>query len=319
MAQFNPPSFARPREYGDIPRSIDAVFEAYQQRKNQARANRIQDLGLAAQGIDPALAMGEGPESTAYLESLVSDFIARRGKKDTAAGEQSAAELEKTKAETEALRAPKNVDALLAKRVQDGEITLEEAVKMKASSTPGANIKAPPGFRFTSSGNLEAIPGGPAALKEEKIDEKSAKSSAAMADQSRRIIGTIDQALSKVGYTTAGIGGQIMSNIPGTQSSDLEADLATIKANLGFAELQAMRQSSPTGGALGAVSERELIALESTIASLKQKQSPEQLRKRLLEIKDHYSRWADTVSGKATQATPAKAPTKSGRFIVEVE
>lgn len=68
-----------------------------------------------------------------------------------------------------------------------------------------------------------------------------------------------------------------LSAIPGTEAQALKNNLATIKANIGFDKLQAMRDASPTGGALGQVSERELGFLQSVFGSLDQSQSSEEL------------------------------------------
>ena len=51
----------------------------------------------------------------------------------------------------------------------------------------------------------------------------------------------------------------------------------TIKSSIGFDRLQQMRDESPTGGALGQVSELELITLQSTLGSLDLNQSDEAL------------------------------------------
>ncbi len=57
-----------------------------------------------------------------------------------------------------------------------------------------------------------------------------------------------------------------------------------------------MREASPTGGALGSVSERELSQLNAALGSISQKQSPEQLKKNLLKIKDHYQKAVDAIN-----------------------
>ena len=78
--------------------------------------------------------------------------------------------------------------------------------------------------------------------------------------------------------------------MPGTKARDFEAKLDTLKANIGFDRLQKMRDESPTGGALGQVSEMELRQLNAALGGLDQSQSPEQLRENLLRIRDHYIR-----------------------------
>lgn len=90
----------------------------------------------------------------------------------------------------------------------------------------------------------------------------------------------VDQARNMVGFWTTGpMSG--LSGVPGTPAANLAATIDTIEANLSFDALQAMRDSSPTGGALGQVTERELALLSATVASLRQSQSPEQLRQNL--------------------------------------
>jgi len=87
------------------------------------------------------------------------------------------------------------------------------------------------------------------------------------------------------------------SSIPGTPAYDLSQTLQTVKANIGFDALNAMRQSSPTGGALGQVSERELGYLQSVLSSLEQAQSPSQLQENLsiaeTQIEESWKRIAD--------------------------
>ena len=84
--------------------------------------------------------------------------------------------------------------------------------------------------------------------------------------------------------TTTGLVGQLSSGIGGSPAKDLDSTLATIKANLGFQELQDMRNNSPTGGALGQVSDFENRQLQSLSSNLDQSQSQEQLQQNLQEI-----------------------------------
>lgn len=90
--------------------------------------------------------------------------------------------------------------------------------------------------------------------------------------------------------TNAGFGGKILSAIPGSDAYDFAARLETIKANIGFDKLQAMRDASPTGGALGQVSEMELRQLNASMGNLDIGQSPEQLRENLIAVREQYIR-----------------------------
>ena len=59
-----------------------------------------------------------------------------------------------------------------------------------------------------------------------------------------------------------------------------------------------MRNSSPTGGALGNVSNKELASLESAVASLDQTLDPRVLRNNLNQIKTSYSNWRNAALSK---------------------
>jgi hypothetical protein len=151
------------------------------------------------------------------------------------------------------------------------------------------------GFRWKADGTMEPIPGGPADRRNTEAGIREQRSRDAAIAQADRVIGKVDQAMQSTGLLSAGPAARVL-NLPGTPARDLQATLETIKANLGFAELQAMRDASPTGGALGAIAVQELTALQATVASLEQTQSPEQLRKSLGQIRGHYTRWKDVVN-----------------------
>ena len=64
-----------------------------------------------------------------------------------------------------------------------------------------------------------------------------------------------------------------------------------------------MRDQSPTGGALGQVAVQEINALQATVSSLDQQQSPSQLKASLDKIDRHYRRWQEIVGGATGGAT----------------
>jgi hypothetical protein len=74
---------------------------------------------------------------------------------------------------------------------------------------------------------------------------------------------------------------------PSTESGRLAQLLKTVKANIGFDELQQMRENSPTGGALGQVAVQEIDFLQSVLGSLEQAQRPEDVKYNLRRI-DNY-------------------------------
>lgn len=117
--------------------------------------------------------------------------------------------------------------------------------------------------------------------KQKAISSKALASTQAFHSKMENITKKIDEVLPRIGTSTSGFVGSKIASIPGTSAHDLEKDLDTIKANFGFQELQEMRNNSPTGGALGAVTERELALLQSVYSNLENSQSPSQLKKNL--------------------------------------
>lgn len=111
----------------------------------------------------------------------------------------------------------------------------------------------------------------------------------------KNMLNTIDDIINRVGSTTAGFGGSILKSIPSSDAYDLNSDIETVKANFGFDRLQAMRDMSPTGGALGQVAVQELSALQASVANLDTNQSPDQLKKNLKKARTHYENWLNTI------------------------
>lgn len=115
----------------------------------------------------------------------------------------------------------------------------------------------------------------------------------------QRTVGLIDQALPNISAKTTGILGATTSKIPGTDAYNLARILESIKANIGFSELQAMRDASKTGGALGQIAVQELNFLQSVLGSLDIGQSTPVLKKNLEDIKASLGRWNQAAEGGA--------------------
>jgi hypothetical protein len=185
-------------------------------------------------------------------------------------------------------------------------------------TTPTA--KPPPGFRYKADApdQLEPIPGGP----KDTTPKDNARAAGAI-QKADIVIGKVDEAMKNVGFSSTGLTGTVMGMVPGTKAYDLDKTIDTIKANLGFTELQAMRDASPTGGALGQVAIQELAMLQSTVASLEKGQSEDQLRKGLGQVRTHFQNWKNAVQqaqAGGTTPAPTDAPKrkvfnpKTGKF-----
>jgi hypothetical protein len=100
---------------------------------------------------------------------------------------------------------------------------------------------------------------------------------------------TIEEALALADATTTGMAAKATKNIPGTDAFTLREKLKTIQANIAFGYLQEMRNNSPTGGAVGQLSERELELMGVTKASLNQDLDDDALRANLERIKQELT------------------------------
>jgi hypothetical protein len=87
-----------------------------------------------------------------------------------------------------------------------------------------------------------------------------------------------------------GLAGAVLKNLPGSNANDVAAAIETVVSSIGFDRLQAMRDASPTGGALGQVSERELGQLNASIGNLRQSQSLGQFKSNLAIVKANLQR-----------------------------
>jgi len=124
---------------------------------------------------------------------------------------------------------------------------------------------------------------------------------------------SIDTAIEQAsGFTTTGFIGQITSGIGGMPAHDLQGTLETIKSNIGFDRLQEMRANSPTGGALGQVSEMENKLLQSVWGALNQSQTEDQFVKNLeavrAQTKESWKRILDAYE--KDYGVPYKSPEK---------
>jgi hypothetical protein len=100
----------------------------------------------------------------------------------------------------------------------------------------------------------------------------------------------------------AGFMGSILKYVGGTQASNIESALITIKANLGFEQMQAMKNATPTGATgLGQIAIKEFEALQAVVRSLDQKQESEQLVKSLEAVSKRLSNWSAAVQAEAEQ------------------
>lgn len=128
-----------------------------------------------------------------------------------------------------------------------------------------------------------------------KEDDKKLQREAESIMDARQNVDFINKALSLVdsaydyGALPTGVGqfgASMAANVAGTAAYDLESVLTTIRARIGFDKLQEMRQNSPTGGALGQVSDFENRLLQATEGNLQLGVDPNLMKESLLNIRN---------------------------------
>lgn len=99
--------------------------------------------------------------------------------------------------------------------------------------------------------------------------------------QNTIVMDDITRAKSLIGPMTTGAAASL-ADLPifgnSTPAGQLKNRITTIKANVGFDKLQNMRENSPTGGALGNVTEKEIAFLQAVFGSLETAQTEQDLR-----------------------------------------
>lgn len=123
------------------------------------------------------------------------------------------------------------------------------------------------------------------AQRENRAKQSKARLASASIERRGNLVNSkIDESIRLIGPYTTGWGG-LLSGLPESEARTLKNNLDTIKANVGFGELQAMRDASPTGGALGQVSEMENRLLQAVNGALDQLANGEDIRQSLEDIK----------------------------------
>lgn len=177
--------------------------------------------------------------------------------------------------------------------------------------TMGATLRdyigsVPPDYRmvFDDQGNpsMTLIPGSPTDRAEQKLAQmrqQGSLSSGAYTDkayENMRDLRIIAESADERMLPIFGPIGNLIAKTTVGPAADARALVDTISASIAFDRLDAMRKASPTGGALGQVSEGELALLKATLGSLSFSQSREQFLNQLDGIMQEYERLLTILS-----------------------
>ena len=179
---------------------------------------------------------------------------------------------------------------------------------------------APEGFRWfgkpDGSRALEPIPGGPAAIKVSEAEDKKVAEAEArqnLADDAKLSAATtltqVQRAKELIDRPMAqGFGSSISGFFGGTSGQDLEATYDVIRANEALTRIIALKKASPTGSTgFGALNLKELEVLQSRFAKLSRSVSDESAKTALNDLEGVLLKaFPDLKQTKASQSTPVR-------------
>lgn len=133
---------------------------------------------------------------------------------------------------------------------------------------------------------MEPIAGGPAAIEQEQAAEQEARKASTKGTMTSTILNAAKEARNLADAYSTGVGAAFLQNVPMTDARKVAGNVKVLQAQATIETLNAMRQESPTGGALGNVTERENAMLAAKAGLLDPLASAEDFKRQL----DEYER-----------------------------
>lgn len=263
-----------------------------------------------------AISSGEGPEAISKLTAV----------RDRAKTAVEAAGQEKKSTDaliSEALQIQANPNASEKDKKWADEI-LNRAAPFKQGTALQGKVWDPVKQTYVD------LPGSKADMEAVKAEKAKIKGLFSAINSSMNVKQVMEDALKLVRPDTVGIYAYGVGPIPGkasikgTDSYNLLSAVKTIQSNLGFDKLQAIRDASKTGGALGNVSNKEIEFLQGAVRNLDIGQSEDVLRKNLQAIYESYARLQasleeDLKEAQESQANrPQNKPATTGGNLVDM-
>lgn len=145
----------------------------------------------------------------------------------------------------------------------------------------------------TGAKSLAPIAGGPAALEAEAEEAKAAQRRGMADAATQTIVSTAAKAREAAGARTlTGPLGSLAAINPATQNAEMYRQVESLKSQAALENINAMRQASPTGGALGAASDADMLLLREKSGALDPR-SPNFLR----DLDDYELTLLQTIHG----------------------
>ena len=197
----------------------------------------------------------------------------------------------------------------------------EEARKAGATSRAQAEVRGslpppPAGYRYNSDFTaLEPISGSSQAQSQTERRSSQVAAANVVTRDIDRVLERLDTAVLPV----TGLGATTMAAlVGGSPAADVKRLRDSLEANIAFNKLNELRQQSPTGGALGNVTDKDMDLLKAVVGSLSQDQSPRQFRENLLNVRAEFMRvihgdnWREVAPPPREPPPPERLPGRRG-------
>jgi hypothetical protein len=255
-----------------------------------------------ASGINPAILQAltdprATPQTRAVAQALMQQQMQQNDPLRRLQIQQAEIELERARNPQQ--KTPDSVTALQMRAAEAGlrPGTPEYQKFMLSGGDKGITINnegnIPAGYQAVRDAqgritSIEPIPGSPAALEMEQA-LKSRETQGGRRETATDVITTAASEarnLIKNGTLATGSLGRLASNLTESDAAELRRQIDVLKSNATIENLTAMRQASPTGGALGSVTEKEGAMLAAASGAIDPDAGKEQVEKAL----DNYER-----------------------------
>jgi hypothetical protein len=263
---------------------VAALSRAMAETARQDPAAALGTLGVFAQSLDPEI------NTAVFGEGKAEGPLSPQGKlkADLDAGRITQAQFDEASKPSQPL-----VNVNTGSNSEIG--TIPQGYELVTDPTTGARSMRP-------------IQGGPEDMSAKTAArEDSAVANASIVKESIAQARTL--AVNEDGFfPSTGLVGKRLREVGGTAANDLRSSIESITGNIAFDRLQKMREESPTGGALGAVSDTEMRLLSSTIASLDQSTTRELFLTNLARVEAVYDDIIRKFSAYPAAGSPGSQP-----------
>jgi hypothetical protein len=228
-----------------------------------------------------------------------------------------------------------NQTQISASQQQTADVAMRGQNISAATAQRGQDLgRIPVGYRMTSEGTLEAMPGGPTTTNLSSKEIQARESKYPVATQAVKTFEAKTDQLEKDLLTLknhpglASITGIVAGRAPAITKDGREAQALydKIVARGGFKELQDMRAASPTGGALGNVSNQEGTQLRQSFAAIDRRQDASSVQNAISDaiadlqgsksrVREAYDMTYDYKGTKAPTTPPAQ-PDAGGNTVI---